>query len=110
MTEKTKKGLLFTPGPLTTSLEVKKVMLEDWGSRDIVFLETTKRIRDAVEKIGGITGKNPSHTCIPIQGSGTFAVEAAITSLIPKFLSAIKVFLSYVWLGAKKDLIFIFSS
>ena len=32
-------SVLFTPGPLTTSLEVKQAMLRDYGSRDPIFLE-----------------------------------------------------------------------
>ena len=30
---------LLTPGPLTTSAETKKAMLNDWGSRDKEFIQ-----------------------------------------------------------------------
>ena len=34
--------LLFTPGPLTTSLFVKQAMLKDLGSRDQQFIDVVK--------------------------------------------------------------------
>ena len=74
--------LLLTPGPLTTSKSVKKAMVRDWGSRDLEFIEMTERVRLGVEEIAGVA--NGSHVCVLLQGSGTFAVEAAITSLIPR--------------------------
>ncbi len=73
--------LLLTPGPLTTSESVKKAMVRDWGSRDLEFIEMTERVRFGVEEIAGVV--DGSHVCVLLQGSGTFAVEAAITSLIP---------------------------
>ncbi len=67
--------LLLTPGPLTTSKRVKEVMLHDWGSRDAAFLqvnaEVLKRVRDIVS--GG-----EAFVTVPMQGSGTFAVEAML--------------------------------
>ena len=39
------KQLLFTPGPLTTSVTVKEAMLEDVGSRDFAFINAVKEIR-----------------------------------------------------------------
>ena len=74
--------LLLTPGPLTTSESVKKAMVRDWGSRDLEFIAMTKRVRLGVEEIAGVA--DGSHVCVLLQGSGTFAVEAAITSLIPR--------------------------
>ena len=79
-----KKILLLTPGPLTTSTSVKDAMLKDWGSRDNKFSDMTIRVRRAVEKIAGVERDVNTHTCIPLQGSGTFAIEAAITSLVPR--------------------------
>ena len=40
------KKLLFTPGPLSTSSTVKEAMLEDMGSRDYVFMNAIREIRD----------------------------------------------------------------
>jgi 2-aminoethylphosphonate-pyruvate transaminase len=71
---------LLTPGPLTTSRETKDTMLHDWGSRDSSFIETNQRIRENLVKI--IDGQE-SYVCVPLQGSGTFAVEATIGTLLP---------------------------
>jgi 2-aminoethylphosphonate-pyruvate transaminase len=72
--------LLLTPGPLTTSVETKQAMLHDWGSRDTAFLNVDAAIRD---RLTAIAGASRSHVCVPVQGSGTFAVEATIGTLIP---------------------------
>jgi len=72
---------LMTPGPLTTSRQTKEAMLHDWGSRDAAFIETSQRVRD---NLLGIADAKSSHVCIPIQGSGTFAVEATIATLLPR--------------------------
>ena len=69
---------LLTPGPLTTSLSTKKAMLRDWGSRDIEFININKNIRKSLVEI--INGQN-IFECVPIQGSGTFAIESMIGSL-----------------------------
>jgi 2-aminoethylphosphonate-pyruvate transaminase len=73
--------ILLTPGPLTTSLETKQAMLRDWGSWDASFNAiTTSLCKDLVEVVNGAG----SHVCVPLQGSGTFAVEAAIANLVPR--------------------------
>ena len=72
---------LLTPGPLTTSESTKKAMLHDWGSRDIKFIDLNKKIRQTlVELINGLN----VFECVPMQGSGTFSVEAMIGSLTSK--------------------------
>lgn len=73
--------LLLTPGPLTTSKTVKTAMLHDWGSRDATFIRINKEMRTAITEAAGGTG---THTTVPMQGSGTFAVEAMIGSFVPK--------------------------
>ena len=72
---------LLTPGPLTTSHETKAAMLHDWGSRDASFLEANARVRQKLLEIAGATS---THVCVPLQGSGTFAVEATLGTLIPR--------------------------
>ena len=73
--------ILLTPGPLTTSLETKQAMLRDWGSWDAAFNAITTSIcRDVVDVVNG----KGSHVCVPLQGSGTFAVEAALANLVPR--------------------------
>ena len=72
---------LLTPGPLTTSLSTKEAMLHDWGSRDQKFIELNHSIRESLVKL--IEGQD-NYQCVPMQGSGTFAVESMISSLTPK--------------------------
>ena len=71
---------LLTPGPLTTSASVKEAMLRDWGSRDHDFIDLNRRIRDQLVELAGGRG---SHVCVPLQGSGTFVVEAMLGTLVP---------------------------
>ena len=72
---------LLTPGPLTTSMATKQSMLRDWGSWDADFNQITSRVR---ERLLGIVHANGTHECVPLQGSGTFSVEAAIGTLVPR--------------------------
>jgi 2-aminoethylphosphonate-pyruvate transaminase len=72
---------LLTPGPLTTSLSTKEAMLHDWGSRDQKFIDLNHSIRESLVKLVDGGGK---FQCVPMQGSGTFAVESMISSLTPK--------------------------
>ena len=73
--------ILLTPGPLTTSLETKQAMLRDWGSWDASFNAITASLcKDLVEVVNGAG----THVCVPLQGSGTFAVEAALANLVPR--------------------------
>jgi len=72
---------LLTPGPLTTSLSVKQAMLHDWGSRDHDFIAMTRRVRERVVALAKAKG---THTCVPLQGSGTFAVEAMLGTMVPR--------------------------
>jgi len=71
---------LLTPGPLTTSLSVKQAMLHDWGSRDAKFLAINTRMRS---RLVAMIGGEEAFTCVPMQGSGTFAVEAMIGAFVP---------------------------
>jgi len=73
--------ILLTPGPLTTSAATKSAMLIDWGSWDGAFNALTASVcRDLVDVVDG----KDEHVCIPLQGSGTFAVEAALGTLVPR--------------------------
>jgi 2-aminoethylphosphonate-pyruvate transaminase len=73
--------LLLTPGPLTTSRTVKQVMVHDWGSRDAEFIRINRAVLDRITEIAGGAG---THTTVPMQGSGTFAVEAMLTNFVPR--------------------------
>ncbi len=74
-------ALLLTPGPLTTAQSVKQAMLHDWGSRDAGFLEINHSVLQALPEIVGGSGE---YVAVPMQGSGTFAVEAMLTTLVPQ--------------------------
>jgi 2-aminoethylphosphonate-pyruvate transaminase len=71
---------LLTPGPLTTSAAVKQAMLHDWGARDQEFIAINRRVRERLVELAGAAG---SHVCVPVQGSGTFAVEAMLGTFVP---------------------------
>ena len=73
--------ILLTPGPLTTSDKTRAAMLRDWGSWDSDFNQITARIRQQVLRI--VHGE-ATHECVPLQGSGTFSVEAAIGTIVPR--------------------------
>jgi 2-aminoethylphosphonate-pyruvate transaminase len=76
-----KDKLLFTPGPFTTSRTVKQAMLRDLGSRDYEFIEIIREIQQRLLAIGGV--ENAGYECIPLQGSGTYSVEAVVSSTVP---------------------------
>ncbi|MBC7142881.1 MAG: 2-aminoethylphosphonate--pyruvate transaminase [Rhodobacteraceae bacterium] len=73
---------LLTPGPLTTAYEVKEAMLRDWGSWDADFRAMTKSVRDQIVALAGDT--KGEFTCVPMQGSGSFSVEAMLGTFVPK--------------------------
>jgi len=72
--------ILLTPGPLTTSLPTKSAMLRDWGSWDAAFNAVTARVCASLLRVVG----GDAHVCVPMQGSGTFSVEAAVNTLVPR--------------------------
>jgi 2-aminoethylphosphonate-pyruvate transaminase len=73
--------VLLTPGPLTTSPDTRSAMLSDWGSWDGAFNDLTASVcRDLL----AIVNAQGDHVCVPLQGSGTFSVEAALGTLVPK--------------------------
>ena len=73
---------LLTPGPLTTAYSVKEKMLRDWGSWDDDFRAMTARLRKELLSLVGNGAEK--FDCVPIQGSGTFVVEAMLGSLLPR--------------------------
>ena len=73
---------LLTPGPLTTAPSVRQAMLTDWGSWDDNFRALTRQLRDELLEMAEVSAEE--YDCIPMQGSGTFVVEAMLGSLLPK--------------------------
>jgi 2-aminoethylphosphonate-pyruvate transaminase len=73
---------LLTPGPLTTAYSVKAAMLRDWGSWDGDFRAMTKSLCDQLVAMVGVT--DGSYACVPMQGSGSFSVEAMLGTFVPR--------------------------
>ncbi|WP_219267197.1 2-aminoethylphosphonate--pyruvate transaminase [Pseudomonas sp. Xaverov 259] len=73
--------ILLTPGPLTTSNRTRQAMMVDWGSWDDRFNQLTASV---CTQLLAILHGSDTHHCVPLQGSGTFAVEAAIGTLVPR--------------------------
>ena len=74
-------AILLTPGPLTTTLRTKLAMLRDWGSWDAEFNALTAEVRSLLL---AIAHAQDTHVVVPLQGSGTFSVEAAVATLVPR--------------------------
>ena len=72
---------LLTPGPLTTSATVKEAMLHDYGSRDSYFIDLNQRMLTRLVEI--VNGQG-THVAVPLQGSGTFVVEAMVGNFVPE--------------------------
>ncbi len=81
MTALTDEPLLLTPGPITTSRATKEAMVRDWGSRDGAFIAMTERVRTRLVEVAGGGG---THVAVLLQGSGTYANEAMIGTLVPR--------------------------
>ena len=75
-----KDKALFTPGPLTTSQTVKQAMLHDMGSRDNDFIEI---IQDVRRRLVALCASPEEYTAVLMPGSGTFGIEATLSSIIP---------------------------
>lgn len=71
--------LLLTPGPLTTHPRVRDAMGRDWGSRDRGFIALTAELR---ARLLGVANGAETHVATPIQGAGTYVLEAAAASLL----------------------------
>lgn len=72
---------LLTPGPLTTARSTRHAMLRDWGSWDADFRAMTATLRRALLDIAHA---DETFDCVPMQGSGSYCVEAMLGSFIPR--------------------------
>lgn len=73
---------LLTPGPLTTAFGVKQAMLKDWGSWDGDFRAMTSEMRARLLAMIGPAAAD--YDCVPVQGSGSYAVEAMLGTFVPR--------------------------
>jgi len=80
--EPARDKLLFTPGPLTTSFSVKQAMLHDAGSWHFDFNAIVASVRQRLLKLAGLS-RAAGWEVVPLQGSGTFGVEAIFQTCVP---------------------------
>jgi len=73
---------LFTPGPLTTSQTVKQAMLYDLGAHDADFIAVIAEIRERLLEVANVSTAD-GYEVVLMQGSGSFSIEAVISSAIP---------------------------
>ena len=73
--------LLLTPGPLSTTASVKREMLRDWCTWDDDY--NLGVVQDIRARLVSLATPRSDWTCVLMQGSGTFCVEAVIGSAIP---------------------------
>lgn len=74
--------LLLTPGPLSTTKTVKAAMLRDWCTWDDDYNNIVQEIRAELLHLAELNTKD--YTSVLMQGSGTFAVESVIGTVIPE--------------------------
>ncbi len=72
--------ILLTPGPLSTTKTVKSAMLGDWCTWDDDYNRIVQEIRS---KLVRLATSSDGYTSVLMQGSGTFCVEATITTTVP---------------------------
>jgi len=82
LAEKDEPGhILFSPGPVMTSARVKAALVHhDVCHRDGDYAAVVERLQS---KLRPVFGASPAHEMLLITGSGTAAMEMAISSAIP---------------------------
>lgn len=73
--------ILLTPGPLSTTPAVKATMLRDWCTWDDDYNRIVQTIR---KSLVALATKASGYTSVLMQGSGTFSVEATLTTAVPR--------------------------
>jgi len=63
-------------------------MGRDWGSRERDFVAMSERVRAGLTAL--VHGAR-THTAVPLQGAGTFAIEAAIGAYVEERRGALQV-------------------
>ena len=73
---------LLTPGPLTTTISVKKEMMTDHCTWANDYKQITQKIRKKLLDLAHVSEED--YTAVLMQGSGSFGVESVLTSVIGK--------------------------
>lgn len=73
--------LLLIPGPVSTDPRVRAAAAQDYAPWDNDFRDIYARVRTRIIAIAG--GTEADHACLPLPGSGHFALEAAMRSFVP---------------------------
>lgn len=74
--------LLLTPGPLSTTKGVRAALLRDYCTWDEDYnLDIVQRIRGELVTLAA--GNPTDYTCVLMQGSGSFGVEACLGTAVP---------------------------
>ena len=74
--------LLLTPGPLTTTPGVRFAMMKDMCTWDRDYNGRVEEIRRRLVKLA--THDDMTYTSVLLQGSGTYVVEAAMGTFVPR--------------------------
>jgi 2-aminoethylphosphonate-pyruvate transaminase len=75
--------VLLTPGPLSTSKGVRNALLRDWCTWDADYNEEiVQNIRRRLVSLAAADSE--AYTAVLMQGSGSFAVEACLGTVIPR--------------------------
>ena len=76
--------LLLTPGPLSTTRTVREAMMQEYSTWDVDYNGIVQSIRSRLVRLAVRDDANlDAHTAVLMQGSGTFAVESVVGSVIP---------------------------
>jgi 2-aminoethylphosphonate-pyruvate transaminase len=75
--------ILLTPGPLSTAKSVRYAMLRDWCTWDADYNEgIVQNVRRRLVSLA--TARSAEYTAVLLQGSGSFAAEACLGSVVPQ--------------------------
>jgi len=75
--------LLLTPGPLSTTRGVRAALLRDWCTWDEDYnLGVVQSIRNQLVELAASSAA--AYTCVLMQGSGSFGVEACLGTAVPR--------------------------
>ena len=75
--------ILLTPGPLSTSKGVRAALLRDWCTWDADYNESI--VQNIRRRLTALATKDvDNYTVVLMQGSGSFAVEACLGTVLPK--------------------------